>query len=146
MKNRTATWVHLIFATIIVLAVPVQVYLIASFFTGAGESALDAHEITGGLIIHASELIVFLSSLAAFWGIWRWIGWSFVLPVLGTVQIALVDVGSSGWVHGLHGLGALLVFLLAAFLAHHDMRVLGLMRGTGTTMSPGSSSPPPPPA
>jgi hypothetical protein len=144
MKNRIATWVHLIFATIIVLAVPVQVYLIASFFTGAGKSALDAHEFTGGLIIHGSEVIVFLSSLVAFWGIWRWIGWSFVLPVLGTVQIALVDAGDSGWVHGLHGLGALLVFLLAAFLAHHDMRALGLMRGPGMTTSPGP--PPPPPA
>jgi hypothetical protein len=145
MKNRPATWVHLIFATIIVLAVPLQVYLIASFFTGAPESARDAHETTGGLVIHPSEAIVFLSSLIAFWGFWRWIAWSFLLPVLGTVQIAMVDAGDSGWVHGLHGLGALLVFLLAAWLAHRDARLLGLM-GPRADTAPVAGPPPQPPA
>src|SRR5687768_4999192 len=143
MKNRAATWVHLIFATIVVLAVPVQVYLIASFAMGAGQSALDAHEFTGGLIIHGSEVIVFLSSLVAFWRFWRWIAWSLFLPVLGTVQIALADAGDSGWVRGFHGLGALLVFLLAAFLAYNDARLLGLIGRPATAPAP---PPPPPPA
>ena len=61
MKNRAATWVHLIFAWIIVIGVFLQVYFIASYVTGAGEGALDAHGFTGGLVIHGSELIVFLS-------------------------------------------------------------------------------------
>jgi hypothetical protein len=148
MKNRAATWVHLIFATIIVLAVPLQVYFIASYFSGAGDAALDAHGFTGGLVIHGSELIVFLSSLAAFWGLWRWVGWSFFLFVLGTVQIFLAppdEDPASGWIHGLHGLGALLVFLLAAWLAYRDARLLGLIRPRPeTAAAPGP--PPHPPA
>jgi hypothetical protein len=148
MKNRAATWVHLIFATIIVLAVPLQVYFIASYFSGAGESALDAHGITGGLVIHGSELIVFLSSLVAFWGLWKWVGWSFVLFAFGTVQIFLAppdDDPGSGWVHGLHGLFALLVFLLAAWLAYRDARLLGLMQPRAD-MAASPGPPPQPPA
>jgi hypothetical protein len=143
MKNRTATWIHLIFASIVVIGVPVQVYLIASYFTGAGSGALDAHEFTGGIVIHISEVIVFLSSLVAFWGVWRWVAWSLALPVLGTVQIALVNTGDSGWVNGLHGLGALLVFLLAAYLAYNDLRLLGLY---GRPAAAGAPPQPPPPA
>jgi hypothetical protein len=150
MRNRTATWVHMIFALIIVLAVPLQVYFIASYFSGAGEGALDAHGFTGGIVIHGSELIVFLSSLVAFWGFWRWVGWSFGLFVLGTVQIFLsppedIEDRASGWVHGLHGLGALLVFLLAAWLAYRDARLLGLIRPRADT-APVAGPPPQPPA
>jgi hypothetical protein len=144
MKNRAATWINLIFATVVVIGVPLQVYFIASYFSGAGEGALDAHSFTGGLVVHGSEAIVFLSGLVAFWGIWKWVGWSFLLLLLGTVQIFLAppdEDPASGWVHGLHGLGALLVFLLAAYIAHHDMRVLGLRSGAQAS-TPG----PPPPA
>jgi hypothetical protein len=148
MKNRAATWVHLVFATIIVLAVPLQVYFIASYFSGAGESALDAHSFTGGIVVHGSELIVFLSSLVAFWGLWKWVGWSFLLLLLGTVQIFLAppeDDRASGWIHGLHGLGALLVFLLAAWLAYRDARLLGLMQPRAD-MAAAPGPPPQPPA
>jgi hypothetical protein len=145
MKNRAATWIHLVFATIVVVAVPLQVYFIASYFSGAGEGARDAHGFTGGFVVHGSEAIVFLASLVAFWGFWKWIGWSFLLILLGTVQIALAppdEDPASGWVHGLHGLGALLVFLLAAFLAYNDLRLLGLIRRADTA----AAAPPPPPA
>jgi hypothetical protein len=148
MRNRTATWVHMIFALIIVLAVPLQVYFIASYFSGAGEGALDAHGFTGGLIIHGSEAIIFLSSLVAFWGFWRWVAASFGILLLGTVQIFLAppdEDPASGWVHGLHGLGALLVFLYAAWLAYNDMRLLGL-RGERVETSPVAGPPPQPPA
>jgi hypothetical protein len=131
MKNRTATWIHLVFASIVVIGVFLQVYFIASYFSGAGEGALDAHSFVGGIVVHASELLVLISGLVAFWGIWKWIGWSALLFVLGTVQIFLSppdDDPASGWVHGLHGLGALFVLILAAFLAYNDMRLLGLMR------------------
>jgi len=144
MRNRTATWIHLIFASIVIIGVPLQVYFIASYFSGAGEGALDAHGFTGGLVVHGAEAIVFLASLVAFWGFWKWIGWSFGLLVLGTVQIALAppdEDPASGWVHGLHGLGALLVFLLAAYLAYNDTRLLGLGGG-----EPAATPPPPPPA
>jgi len=136
----------MIFAWIIVIGVFLQVYFIASFFSGAGEGALDAHSFTGGLVVHGSELIVFLSSLAAFWGLWRWVGWSFLLFAFGTVQIFLApdDGEGSGWVHGLHGLFALFVLVLAAYLAQRDMRLLGLRGEADMTPAPGP--PPQPPA
>ena len=144
MKNRTATWIHLVFASIVVIGVFLQVYFIASYASGAGEGALDAHSFTGGIVVHASELLVLISGLVAFWGIWKWVGWSALLFVLGTVQIFLSppdDDPASGWVHGLHGLGALFVLILAAWLAHNDMRLLGLKRGR----EPAAASGPPPP-
>lgn len=144
MKNRTATWINFIFATIVVVGVFFQVYFITAYFTDAGEGALDAHGFVGGLIVHPSELLVFLSGLVAFWGIWKWVGWSFFLFLLGTVQLFLAPPdkdAASGWVHGLHGLFALFVLVLAAVIAHHDMRLLGLKGGAGTASTPG-----PPPA
>lgn len=136
----------MIFAWIVAIGVFLQIYFITAYFTGAGEGALDAHAFTGGIVIHASELIVFLSSLAAFWGMWRWVGWSFLLFALGTVQIFLSpgDDPGSGWVHGLHGLLALFVLVLAAWLAHRDMRLLGLMGRREP--APASGPPPQPPA
>jgi hypothetical protein len=145
MRNRIATWVHFVFATIIVVSVFLQVYFIAAYFSGAGDSALDAHGFVGGLVIHASEIIVFLASLVAFWGIWKWVGWSFFLALFGTVQIFLAppdEDRASGWIHGLHGLFALFVLMLAAFLAQNDMRLLGLRRGR----EPATVPPPTPPA
>jgi hypothetical protein len=68
VRNRAATWVNLVFASIIVIGVFVQVYLIASYAMGAGEDALDMHGFVGGIVVHGSELLVFLSALVAFWG------------------------------------------------------------------------------
>ena len=139
--KKAATWANLAFATLVVVGVPLQVYFIASSVSGAGKTALDLHEGTGG-IIHLAEVLVFLTGLAAFWGNWKWVGWCFLLPVLGTVQIGFAgNDPDKGWVHGIHGLGALLVFLLAAFIAHHDLRVLGLKGGAGTHSTP--AAPPP---
>ena len=132
MRNRAATWVNLVFASIIVIGVFVQAYLIASYAMGAGEDALDLHGAVGGLVIHGSELLVFLSALVAFWKMWRWILVNLGLFVLGTVQIFLLppdDDPGSPWVHGLHGLFALFVLVYAAYIAERDMRWLGL-RGT----------------
>ena len=132
MRNRAATWVNLVFASIIVVGVFVQAYLIASYAMGAGDDALDLHGFVGGLVIHGSELLVFLSALVAFWKMWRWILVNLGLFVLGTVQIFLLppdDDPGSPWVHGLHGLFALFVLVYAAYIAQRDMRWLGL-RGT----------------
>ena len=132
MRNRAATWVNLAFASIIVIGVFLQAYFITAYVTGAGEGALDAHGFVGGLIIHGSELIVFLSALVAFWRMWGWIAVNFGLFVFGTIQIFLSppdEDPASGWVHGLHGLFALIVLVYAAYIAYRDMRWLGL-RGT----------------
>jgi hypothetical protein len=145
MRNRAATWVNFVFACIIVIGVFFQAYFIASYASGAGEGALDAHGFTGGLVIHGSELIVFLSALVAFWRNWRWIAVCFGLFVFGTIQIFLAppdDDPASGWVHGLHGLFALFVLLYAAYIAYRDAQWLGLRRGARAEAVP----PAPPPA
>jgi hypothetical protein len=132
MRNRAAAWVNLVFASIIVVGVFGQAYFIAAYASGAGEGALDAHGFLGGLVIHGSELIVFLSALVAFWGLWGWIAVNFGLFVFGTIQIFLSppdEDPASGWVHGLHGLFALVVLVYAAYIAYRDMRWLGI-RGT----------------
>jgi hypothetical protein len=97
--------------------------------TGAGEGALDAHGIVGGGIIHAAELLIFLTALVAWWRNWTMVGVSLFLIVFGTIQIFLSppdEDPASGWVHGLHGLFALFVMLTAAWLAWRDAQALGL--------------------
>jgi hypothetical protein len=128
-----------------VIGVFFQAYFIASYASGAGEGALDAHGFTGGVVIHGSELIVFLSALVAFWRNWTWIAVNFGLLVFGTIQIFLAppdDDPASGWVHGLHGLFALFVLLYAAFIAYRAARWLGIGRAGGAEPVAG----PPPPA
>jgi hypothetical protein len=146
MRNRAATWVNFVFACIIILAIPFQVYFIASYASGAGEGALDAHGFTGGVIIHGSELLVFLSALVAFWRNWTWIAVCFGLFAFGTIQIFLAppdEDPASGWVHGLHGLFALIVFLYAVFIAYRDSQWLGLRAGAPTTREAVPPAPPP---
>ena len=72
MRYRAATWVNPIFASIVVIGVFFQAYFITAYVTNAGQGALDAHGFTGGVVIHASELIVLIPGLIAFWSYWRW--------------------------------------------------------------------------
>jgi hypothetical protein len=141
--RKAATWVNFFFACVIVVGVFLQAYFIASYAMGAGESALDTHGFIGGIIIHASELIVFLSAIVAFWRNWTWIAVNLGLFVLGTIQIFLLppdEDPASPWIHGLHGLFALFVLVYAAVIAHRDMKLLGLKR----TREPELAAPPPP--
>jgi hypothetical protein len=146
--RRTFLWINVVLASIIVLGVFLQAWFIATYIIGNEESALDAHGFLGGLVIHGSELLVFLTAFGAWPRAWRWIGFTFLLFVVGTVQIFLLpsdsdDPVSSGaaWVHGLHGLFALVVMVMAAVIAHRGMRDLGLMRGRPAAAD---SAPPPP--
>ncbi len=137
-------WIHSVAAALVALGIFVQVYLITSYAAGAGEDAVDAHEFVGFAIIHPLEAIVFLASLGAFWGLWRWVGWSFLLILFGTVQIFLAppdEDPASGWVHGLHGLFALFVLVYAAFIAQRGVRDLGLWREPAA--GAGVDTPPP---
>ncbi len=103
-----------VLASLVVLLFFVQVYLIASFFFGA-DDALDAHEGNGGAIVHPLEVLVFLVGVAAWWRNWRMVGISFLLPLLGTIQIFMAE--GEDWVGGLHGLLAVFVAGLAAHIA-----------------------------
>ena len=129
--KRLFLWLHFVLATLIVALVFLQVYLITAYVSGAGEGARDAHGLVGFLFIHGAEALVFLTALVAWWRNWTMLGVSFFLIVFGTVQIVLApphEDRSSGWVHGLHGLFALLVAVTAAWLAYRDAKALGLRR------------------
>ena len=112
--RRTALKVQAALAGLIALLVVLQVYFIASHFFGA-EDALDIHETNGFAVIHPLELLVFLVGIYAWWRNWRMVGWAFLLPLIGTIQIAFTE--GDGWVGGLHGLLALVVGGLAGHIA-----------------------------
>jgi hypothetical protein len=146
--RRIFLWIHFVFAAIIVASVFLQAYLIASYAMGAGEDALDAHGFVGGVVIHGSELIVFLTAFGAWPRMWGWIAVNFGLFVLGTVQIFLVppdEDPASPWVHGLHGLFALFVLVLAAWIAWRDARAL-VLKPAPAAIEPDVGTPAPPPA
>jgi hypothetical protein len=123
---RAFRWISLVLSVIVVFGVVVQVYLIASWIFGES-GALDAHQLVGGAVVHPAEVFVFLASFGAWWRVWRNIGVSFSLALLGTVQVFLVgdvqDPGN-GYVHGLHGGLALFVAALAAYIARREWRAL----------------------
>jgi peptidoglycan/LPS O-acetylase OafA/YrhL len=143
--RRNFLWINFVLASLIVVLIFLQAYFITAYVAGAGESALDAHGLTGFLFIHAAELLVFLTAFGAWPRAWRWIGFTFLLFALGTVQIFLAppdEDPASGWVHGLHGLLALVVMVMAAIVAHRGMRDLGLRRAS---RGDGEATAPPPP-
>jgi asparagine N-glycosylation enzyme membrane subunit Stt3 len=142
--RRTFLWINFVLSTLIVLLVFAQAYFITAYVTGAGEDALDTHGFIGFAIIHPAELLVFLTAFGAWPRAWKWIGFTFFLFVLGTVQIFLLppdEDPASPWVHGLHGLLALFVLVYAAFIAQRGMRDLGLRRGPAA--GAGAGTPPP---
>jgi hypothetical protein len=118
LVRASADWLHLIFASAIVVGVFVQVYLIGAYIFGAGQGALDAHE-TVGFTAHGFEVLVFVAAVIA-WLPWRDLLLSLLLAVVGTGQVALA--GEHRWVGGLHPLLALVVFVLAATLARRAIR------------------------
>jgi hypothetical protein len=132
--RRAFLWINFLLAAFITLAIFVQAYLITAYISGAGEGALDAHGFLGFAIIHPAELFVFLTAFGAWPRQWKWIGLTFLLFVLGTVQLFLApdsDDPQSGWLHGFHGLLALVVMVTYAVVAHRGRRDLGLRRGGG---------------
>ncbi len=144
--RRTFLWVNYVLASLIVLLIFAQAYFITAYATGAGQDALDTHGFIGFAIIHPAELLVFLTAFAAWPRAWRWIGFTFFLFVLGTVQIFLAppdDDPASGWVHGFHGLLALVVMVTAAVIAHRGMRDLGLLKRASRGGDAGTAPPQP---
>jgi hypothetical protein len=127
MRRRRALWTSLVLAVLVAVGVVVQIYLIAAWIFGEG-GALSAHEDLGN-VVHPLEVLVFIAGLAAWWGTWRNVVWSFALPLVGTIQVVLVgDLGKpgNGYVHGLHGGLAIFVAALALVIAQREANALGL--------------------
>ena len=150
--RRNFLWINVVLSSIIIIGVFLQAYFIATYtITNLNEdSALDAHGIVGGLIIHPAELLVFFTAFGAWPRQWRWIGFTFLLFFVGTFQIFLLpsdsdEVVSSGaaWVHGLHGFFAIVVLAMATFIAHRGLRDLGVMGGRRAEPAGGDTPPPP---
>ncbi len=136
--RRAFLWINFVLSSLIVLLIFVQAYLITAYISGAGQDALDLHGVVGFAIIHLAEVLVFLTAFGAWPRAWKWIGFTFIVAVLGTVQIGLAppdEDRASGWVHGLHGLLALVVMVMAAVIAHRGMRDLGLRRARSRSQS-----------
>jgi hypothetical protein len=125
--KRPFLWIQLVLAAMVVLGVWLQVYFIASYFFGA-QDALDLHEGVGG-ITHIVEVLVFLAALGAWWRNWGRIGHAFGLAVIGTIQISLTE--GDDWVGGFHGLLALVILVMAVFVAKWNAEALGLTRRRG---------------
>jgi hypothetical protein len=107
-----AASLHSLLAGAVAVGVCVQVYLIASYFFGAGEDALDAH--TGaGFAVHGFEVLVLVAALIA-WLPRTDLLLSLALALIGTAQIAFAE--ATEWAGGLHGLTALIVLVLAGLL------------------------------
>jgi hypothetical protein len=127
--RQAFVWLCLLAASLVVAGVLLQAFSIAAYVRGAGGDALTMHQ-TGGFVTHSVEIVVFLTALVAYWRSWMQIGLALLLPVLGTLQIALIgDTDrSGGWINGLHGLLALIVLLLAVFIAQGARRSLATAR------------------
>ena len=143
--RRIFLWINFMLASLIVLLVFAQAYFITAYVTGAGQDALDTHGFIGFAIIHPAELLVFLTAFGAWPRAWKWIGFTFFLFFLGTVQIFLAppdEDPASGWVHGFHGLLALVVAVTAGVIAHRGMRDLGLRRSSPSPSGDTGAAPP----
>jgi hypothetical protein len=124
--RRVFLWLYVVASSLVAVGVLLQAFSIAAYVRGAGQEALDMHT-TGGFMTHNLEIIVFLVALVAYWGAWSRIALAALLPIVGTVQVFVIgDTDEAGgWINGLHGLLALIVFLLAVALAQigaHSLR------------------------
>lgn len=112
-------------SAIVVIGVPVQAFSIAAYSRGAGSGALDLHQDVGSLVM-LGEILVVVGAIWAWRSNGRAVGMALAFLVIAVLQLlTLGDTDESGgWVNGLHGLLALIVFALAAMLAHKAARNL----------------------
>jgi hypothetical protein len=123
--RRVSLRLYVLTATLVAAGVLMQAFSITAYIRGAGQDALDLHT-TGGFVTHNVEIVAALAALVGYWGAWWRVGLAATLPIVGTVQVLLIgDTDQAGgWVNGLHGLFAVVVFLLAAILAQAGVRSL----------------------
>ena len=122
-RRRIALWGTIAFASLSVIGMFLQVYLIAGVLFG--EDWLELHRDLGKLV-HLGYLLTFGAALVAAAPHWRWLLWPSVLAVLGSTQAFLagefdipllgwgIDIaGDNGALHALHGALVPIVFAVA---------------------------------
>ena len=128
--KRLLLWSSSLSASLIAVGVILQLYFIAAWVFGEAD-ALDAHRGVG-LLVWLLQIVVLVSGVVVYWGVWRQAGLSVALPVLGTAQIFFLgnvedpSENVSGWIHGFHGGLAVFVFLLALAIGYRDLNALGI--------------------
>jgi hypothetical protein len=120
-------WLVLAGGAITVVGVLIQAFTIAAYARGAGEGALDAH---GGfsMLVHIGQLLIVIGVIWAFWGNWTAVGLAVAFLVLCVAQLAFLGdtEEAGGWVNGLHGMLALVILLVGAWVFSLARRRLGL--------------------
>ena len=132
-RQRLGLWGTFVFATLAVVGMLVQVYLIGGFLFGEA-GWLDTHKDLGKLV-HLFYLLTFVSALVAAWPNWRSTKWPFALAVVGTVQAFLAggsgfEKGENGALHAFHAALVPIVFVIAFLIA---WRTWHLLQGTTRT-------------
>src|SRR5918995_477552 len=90
LLRRIFLWLFLLTTSAVVIGVFLQAFSIAAYARGAGSDALDLHT-TVGFLVHSIEIVVFLTALVAFWGMWRLVGLAALLPGVGTLQVLFIE-------------------------------------------------------
>jgi len=124
-RQRLGLWGTFAFATLAVIGMLVQVYLIGGFLFGEGDGWLDAHR-NLGKIVHLFYVLTFVSALVAAWPEWRKTGWPFALAALGTGFERQQD----GALHAFHAALVPIVFVIAFMIAWRTWKML---QGTPAT-------------
>jgi hypothetical protein len=118
-RQRLGLWATFGFATLAVVGMLVQVYLIGGYIFGETDW-LSAHKDLGK-VVHLFYVLTFVSALVAAWPNWRSTGWPFSLAVLGSVQAFLAGGGNvggdSGALHAFHAALVPIVFVIAFMIA-----------------------------
>jgi len=117
-RHRIAPWTRLVLSVLFLIVIVVQ-FLPAGY--GSFEGAFGQHEGVGWTIGHFTPLLILVATaVLARGGTQLWV--AIALGVLGLIQPILADAGS--WAGVVHPLNALVMFLLAQWLARHDRRLL----------------------
>jgi hypothetical protein len=117
-RRRIGLMGTFLFATLSVLGMIIQVYLIAGQIFG--EDWIDAHK-SLGMAVHLFYVLTFVAAIVAAWPNWRATGAAFALALIGSVQAFLAgagDIGSgdSAAVAAFHGALVPIVFAIALWI------------------------------
>ena len=131
-RQRIGLMGTFLFATLSVVGMIIQVYLIAGVIFG--EDWIDAHK-SIGMAVHLFYVLTFVAALVGAWPNWRATGWAFALAVIGSVQAFLaaagtIGTGDSAAVAAFHGALVPIVFMIAFIIG---WRALTAIRGTPTS-------------
>jgi hypothetical protein len=126
-RQRIGLWGTFIFATLSMIGMFIQVYLIAGFIFGE-TGWLDTHKDVG-MVTHLFYVLTFLAALLAAWPNWRATGLAFLLALIGSVQAFLAGGGNVGGddaaLHAFHGALVPIVFVIALVIAWRAYTALG---------------------